>query len=1099
MKRSFLLPSKLITQLEDFGQGNQDEIGNVLRAGLAILLHRTQGQSEVKIVTPPTHRSPVYQQWQISFTQELTVSQLLNHLQHSSFKAETFSTDSDRIYYSFGFPLDSVSLPPHHFCLTILPLGETLQGDFTCMDGFFSESELELFASHYPFLLESMLADPAQSCSKISLLTTAEKQRLLEWDHNNIEYPKDVCLHTLFERQVETTPEAVAVSYQGCDITYRELNTQANQIAHYLLQQKVGTGSLVGLYTDPSPRMLSAMLGILKTGAAYVCLDPAYPADKLHFIAEECELSFLLTTSTLKKVFSIPGTPTLFLDADRLTLGEPATNPSLPLSSDSQAFIVYTSGSSGTPKGVIHSHRNIISRFYSTWAFAPTKENEVYSQTSPLSSIDLIDELYPPLLRGYRIQMIDMEQVRDPHLLVEALEVGKVTRIVLVPSLLRTILSLDISLAHVLHRLKVVLIGGEPLTYALVDLFHHKLPHAKLINFYGLTEGDGAFYPVPHHKKVSFAPPIGRPIANAKIYILDPHMEPVPVGMSGEIYIVNEGMARGYFKRPELDAQRFLPNPLCSSTEIRLYKTGDRGRFLPDGNIEYLGRMDRMVKIRSFRVELGEVEAAINGHPEVRESVVLARQAHAESEAALTHDPRLVAYIVLKRPRSISAQALKSYLRTRLPDYALPSNIVLLESLPLLPAGKVDVSSLPDPEQAMRPLYENYAGPRDPLEIQLTCMWERVLQISPIGIHDNFFDIGGDSLRAVDLFLQIEKELHKNLPISVLMQAPTIAQLSMLIRQDPSSYSWSSLVPIQPIGTRVPLFCIHANGGVIVYKYFAKYFGPNQPIFGLQARGLLGTKDAPHTDIRHMASDYIQEMRRVQPTGPYQLCAFSMGGVVAFEMACQLRAAGEEVAFLGLFDSYSPGYPKRIPGRSVVQVKLARHRGVLSRYELPQKLDYLQQRLRHRLRVIGSSLFGWIFVALRVPMPHSLRYEYVKQINEAATEKYVPGIYSGTLIIFRADIQPEGIVPDSCLGWEGHAERIQLVEIAGSHSSIMQKTGLDGLLEKVQDYLVRDFSWQVRSREHISASTLPHDHHIMVSKINASLESTSPQISPETV
>lgn len=1069
MTKPFLISGKLFKQLDDFSRGDQSKLSNALLAGFAILIHRTQEQPEVRIAAPAAHLAANFEQWRLSFSKGVTVRQLLNDLQQPS--AITAAAGAEASYYCFGSSATPGTYPLPSLCLNIIPLAGTLQGEFICTDGPFSESDLELFTNHYPSLLENMLVNIDQCCSKVSLLTSTEKQQLLDWNDNHIEYPKDVCLHTLFERQVERTPDAVAVSYRGCEVTYRELNARANQIAHYLIQQKAGPGSLVGLYTDPSPTMLSAMLGVLKAGAAYVCLDPVYPADKLHFIAEECELSLLLTTGSLEKVFSIPGKPTLLLDRDYLIVEQPTTNPSLALASDGQAFIVYTSGSTGRPKGVIHSHRNIISRFYSTWAFAPTREGEVYSQTSPLSSIDLIDEIYPPLIRGYRIQMIDMEKVRDPHLLVEALEVGRVTRIVLVPSLLRTILSLDISLAHILHRLKVVLIGGEPLTYALVDVFYHKLPHTKLINFYGLTEGDGAYYPVPHHKKISFAPPIGRPVANAKIYLLDQNMEPVPVGMPGEIHIANEGMARGYFKRPELDSQRFLPNPFCSSSETRLYKTGDLGRLLPDGNIEYLGRMDRMIKIRSFRVELGEVEAAVNAHPDVRESIVVARQNHADSEKALTRAVRLVAYVVLKKTQSISARALKSYLRAHLPDYALPGSIVFLECLPLLPAGKIDIAALPDPDQAALQPDENYVRPRDPLEFQLTCMWERILRVSPIGIYDNFFDIGGDSLNAVDLFLQIEKDLQKDLPISVLMQAPTIAELALLIRQDPDSYSWSSLVPIQPFGTKVPLFCIHANGGVIVYKYFAKYFGPNQPIFGLQARGLLGSKDAPHTDVRHMASDYIREMRRVQPRGPYQLCAFSMGGVIAFEMACQLRAAGEEVSFLGLFDSYKPGYPRRMPGRSVVEVKLAHHRNILSRAELPQKLDYLKQRLHHRLAVIQSSLFGWLFIALRLPMPHSIRYVYVKQINEAAVEKYIPGKYPGALTIFRADMQPEGFIPDPYLGWEGHAERIELVEVKGSHATIMQKTGLDGLLRHVQDYLAADFHLPVKTRESISVSS----------------------------
>ncbi len=1056
MKQSFILSGKIFERLGKFSQNTQTELSNILLTAFAILIHRAQEQTELAIATLPGSLLSNQQQWQISFANGPTVAQVLNtvQVQASPPTNQTFSADSYKAYFSFNSSVNSLNTPVNALSLSIMSVDGTLQGEFHGAAGLVSESDIELFASRYPIILEAMLNGANQVCSEIALLTDAERQHLLDCNYRKVEYPKDVCLHTLIERQVEQTPDAIAVSCEGYNVTYRALNSHANQIAHYLIQQNIGRGSLVGLYTHPSPEMLSAILGILKTGAAYVCLDPVYPAHMLKSIIEECELSFLLTTSSLEKAFPIHGMPALFLDDDRSINRQPRTNPSLLLSSDSPAFIVYTSGSSGIPKGVIHSHRNVISRFYSTWDFAPTQEHEVYAQTSPLSSIDLIDEIYPPLLRGYRVQLINAEKVRDPKLLVNTLETSKVTRMVLVPSLLHTILSLDRSLAHSLHALRVVLIGGEPLTYALVDAFYQKLPHAQLINFYGLTEGDGTSYPVPPHKKISFAPPIGRPIANTKIYILDSSMEPVPIGMSGEIYIASEGMARGYFKHPGLDSQQFLSNPFCDSAELTLYKTGDRGRFLPDGNIEYLGRIDRMVKIRSFRVELGEVEAAINRHSDVCESIVLARQSQAESAERRIHGLRLVAYVVLKKPTSISTQELRSYLRTQIPDYALPSNIVVLESFPLSPNGKIDESALPDPEQIFRELDENDVAPHDLLETQMIHLWERLLRISPIRVHDNFFNLGGDSLIAIDLFRQIEKTFQKDLPISALMQAPTVAELVRLIRQDSASYYWSSLVSIQSLGTKIPLFCIHADGGVMFYNRFAEYLGPDQPIFGLQARGLLNKKDVPHNDLKQMAADYIQEIRTIQPRGPYQLCAFSMGGIAAFEMACQLRAAGEEVAFLGLFDAYSPGYPKRKRGATVLQHKLSIHRSALSRYGLPQKLEYLSLRLRYRLSVIQSTLFGWIFIVLRLPMPYRVRYDYVRKTIEEAAEKYIPGKYPGTLTIFRANIQPDTILPTPYLGWGGHADNIEIVEVEGTHNSIMKSPDLGELLKQVQACLV---------------------------------------------
>jgi amino acid adenylation domain-containing protein len=732
MKKSFVLSKELFGQLEDFCKKNQIEIRNVLLAGFAILLHRIEDQTEVGIVTPQDSLSSNQQRWQISFAKAPSVGQLLDAIQNSTAVDETSATDAYRVFFSYDSFAEANIYPPAVLWLNILAHHGTWQGDFHCEGALFSESALELFASRYPIILEGMLRETTQACAKIALLTNAEKQHLLEWNQHKVEYPRDACLHTLIETQVERTPDAVAVSYRGSNVTYRELNTEANQIAHYLIQKRIGPGSLVGLYIDPSPRMISAMLGILKTGASYICLDPVCPESTLKPIVEECELSFLLTTSSLEKVFPLHGKPALLLDDQRSIEGQPAINPSLSVSPETQAFIVYTSGSCGTPKGVIHSHRNIISRFYSTWAFAPTEQNEVYSQTSPLSSIDLIDEIYPPLMRGHRVHIIDMKTARDPNRLVEALEVGRVTRIILVPALLHEILSLDLSIAHILQTLQVVLIGGEPLSYALADLFYQKLPQAQLINFYGLTEADGTAYPIPANRKVSFAPPIGRPIANTKIYILDSNMEPVPVGMAGEVYIASEGLAKGYFKRPELDSQRFLPNPFSDSSESRLCKTGDRGRFLPNGSIEYLGRISTMVKVRGVRVELGEVQAVIHSHPAVRECIVLAKPSHGQSQGSQLGAISLVGYVVLKQPQSTSAQALKSYLRRQLPDHALPSNIVILESFPLSPAGKINVGALPNPEQLSSKADKNDVRRRDLLELKVTRMWKRLLRISPI-------------------------------------------------------------------------------------------------------------------------------------------------------------------------------------------------------------------------------------------------------------------------------------------------------------------------------------------------------------------------------
>ncbi len=1054
----FTLTNELVELLKTFSDENQNEIPTILRAGLAVLLHLVQNQLEVRILEPSSeHINEEFTDllgWSISFTNEMTVKQLLYEMRNQPIKSTMASNNPGGIFFSYTYSTDNNSYPANSLWLVIQANAGKLDGKFNSKGNLFSEKDLELLASRFPVILQGMLTSPCQFCSKIPLISSSERQQLLvEWNQNRIDYPKDVCLHTLIEQQVERTPDKVALSMGKIKITYRELNDQANQFAHYLIGKGIGPGSLVGLFSDPDPRQVCVILGILKTGAAIVSFDPVYPEDKLKLIADECELSVLITTTKLKERFPSHVMNILLLNDSLVVKTQSVINPSLQLSSEARAFIIYTSGSTGLPKGVVYTHRGLISRFHSTWAFCPTGNEDVYSQTSPWSSIDLIDEIYPPLIHGFRVEMIPMEIVRDPHLFVASLEEGTIARLVLVPSLLRTILSVNTDIAQALRALKVVWIGGEPLTYALVDLFHKKLPNVQLINFYGLTEGDGSFYPVNPDKKVSFAPPIGRPVANAKIYILDSTLEPVPVGMSGELYIANEGMAQGYYKRPELNAERFLPDPFNTFSEIRLYKTGDLGRYLYDGNIEYLGRIDRMIKIRGFRVELGEVEAAINSHPAVQDCFAMTRDSSTDKEDALTREPRLVGYVIFKQNYKISVKVLKKYLRTKLPDYAIPRAIVVLNSFPLSPNGKIDVFALPNPENIALEVDDHIIYPRDPLEMRLVQIWENILHAHPVSVEDNYFEIGGDSLAAVDLFLQIEKDLHKDLPISALIQAPTIAQLATLIRQDITMHRWSSLVPIQPRGSKPPLFCIHADGGVFLYNQFVEYLGPDQPIFGLQAKGLLGAQDTPHDDLKKMASDYIQEMHAVQPTGPYQLCAFSMGGIVAFEIAQQLKVLGEKVALLGLFDAYSPSFPKRKPGKNFAQFKISIHLGELSRYNFLQKLDYVMRRIRHRLRVIQSSLFGWIFVAFHLPMPHRIRYDFVRQIIEEAAENYEPGHYPGKLTIFRASVQPEGIIPDRYLGWEGHADIIEIVDVEGTHNSIMKKPDVGKLLKQVQAYL----------------------------------------------
>ena len=419
-------------------------------------------------------------------------------------------------------------------------------------------------------------------------------------------------------------------------------------------------------------------------------------------------------------------------------------------------------------------------------------------------------------------------------------------------------------------------------------------------NLYGPTETTiwSSIYQVESSENLIF---IGRPIANTQIYILDKHLQPVPIGVPGELHIGGAGLARGYLNRPQLTQEKFIPNPFSTNPSSRLYKTGDLARYLPDGNIEYLGRIDHQVKVRGFRIELGEIEAVLNQHPSVHSVVVTTRV------DTLGHQ-RLVAYIVPQEHTAPTISELRQFLKTKLPEYMVPNAIVMLESLPLTPNGKVDRRALPSPDTNNLAMQASFIPPQDIVEQKLAQLWAEVLQVYPVGVKDNFFDLGGHSLLAVQLMARIEQQFKKNLPLATLFQNSTIEQLATTLRQPINDLNWSPLVPIQVNGSKRPFFCVPGVGGNTIYLYnLAHHLGKEQPFYGLQSLGLDG-ESKPHTRIEDMAAYYIEAIQSIQPSGPYLLGGHSFGGMVAFEMATQLHQRGYEVALLALLDSGAPGY-----------------------------------------------------------------------------------------------------------------------------------------------------------------------------------------------
>lgn len=865
-----------------------------------------------------------------------------------------------------------------------------------------------------------------------------------DWNSTESEYPRTQTLCALIESQADRTPDRPAAVMGAESLSYADLVRRANRVAAALAAHGTGPGSFVGIHLERGFDLLAAQLGVLKAGGAFACFDPRYPAEALERLVETANLPVVLTRSALAGGFPI-GNGKL-LRVDDLPRGVELTQIH-PASPADPACLLFTSGSTGQPKAVLHTHRNLISRFWNTLAVGALGLESVFAQCSPVSSIDALDELFLPLLCGGRTAIIPYETVIDPHALVDELARQAATHILLVPSLLRVILAAGA--AQKLARLRTWMVGGEALHGALAEQFYEQFPQATLINYYGLTEGDAACHVVQRGYDYPGSVPIGRPVRNTKIYLLEEDLSTVAPGQPGEIALASEGLFREYLGRDDLNVQRWKPNPFeadAGGPYGRIFLTGDLGRIDAGGELEYLGRRDRMAKIRGFRVELGEVEAALLRHPAVEACAAAARSVDGQA--------RLAAYVVPRAGADITSAALLAFARETLPDFAVPSAMALLEALPLTPNGKIDLAALPYPAGVVGAADEDFEAPRSPLEAQLASIWEGLLGRRGIGIHDNFFEIGGDSLAAIDMVLRIEKATRKPLPISALMQTPTIAGLAALLGSKQQE-RWSSLVPIRPEGDRLPLFCIHADGGVLFYYNFARLMKSGIPLYGLQARGVADRRDPPLTRIEDMAAHYIRELQTIQPHGPYRLCAFSAGGVIIFEMARQLLAAGEPVAMVAMLDAYGPGYPQLLPGKSLAEYKLSVHRNTLRLHGFWGKLGYLYRRAYKRSGMILSDLTGNLFLALRMPLPHKIRYNYIARLIDRASMQYDPAPLEGDVLVFRAGIQPENIRPDPTLGWGLIVRgKLSIIDVEGTHNSIFaNEPHVAALVKKIEAHL----------------------------------------------
>jgi amino acid adenylation domain-containing protein len=876
-------------------------------------------------------------------------------------------------------------------------------------------------------------------------------------------YQRAVCLPQLFEQQVERTPDAPCLLFQGGTLTYRELNARANQLAHRLQRLGVQPETLVGVCMERAPEMVIAMYAILKAGGAYVPFDPGYPPARLEFMLADTNVPVLLTQAHLKFQISNLKSPfVVCLDTEWDSIAqESATNIDCAAREANLAYVIYTSGSTGQPKGVMIEHRGICHQLQWMQATYPLTTDDAVLLRTPFSFDLSLYEFFSPLLAGARLVLSEPARDKDTSYLIELMQRERITTLFLVPSMLQMLLA-ESRFAQC-TSLQHIFCSGEPLPLALQQRFFAQMPpHIGLHNLYGPTEAsvECTHWDCERDTTRNFVP-IGRPIANYEIVILDEQRQPVSIGEIGELHIGGIGLARGYWNRPALTAEKFIEGQWSvvsgqwsgrtsdhrpPTTDHRLYKTGDLARWHADGVLECLGRMDFQVKIRGHRIELGEIEAALLQHPTVRECVVTARE-------DVPGDKRLVAYLV--SPQIASPNDLRAHLRHKLPDYMLPTAFVPMEALPLSPNGKIDRKQLPAPETARRTDEADFVAPANETERKLTQLWEETLRVAPIGVTENFFALGGHSLLAVRLFAAIEETFGPKLPLATLLQAPTIRALAALLAEQNWQPSWSSLVALQPAGTRPPFFCIHAVGGnVLEYYELARRFSPDQPFYALQAVGLDG-QQPPLQSIAAMAAHYLREIRRVQPTGPYALGGRSFGGIVAYEMALQLHEQGERVALVALLDTDPIGWLKLFPNRTAFGLRLRfltlrvqRHLRNLRDLRWRDRVQYFQEKADYKKRKLAT--WHWQVqrhLAREQALPDTLRA--VEEFNYLAEKHYVPRRYPARVTFFSAAEEVSAL--ENQFGWQTLAEGgVEVVTVPGNHQSMIEEPHVQWLAEQLQ-------------------------------------------------
>jgi len=714
-----------------------------------------------------------------------------------SFEFEEWPNKSDAGGVSFSLYQRYVCFELFKVKLTCVQTEESTIAEFNYDASLFSGEDIERLAEQFLTLVESAARNPEATVGELEILSKRDRRQLLvEFNNTQTHYPQNKCIHQLFKEQVERTPDQIAVVFENQQLTYAELNARANQLAHYLQQLGIEPEVLVGLYAERSLEIVIGLLGILKAGGAYLPLDPALPAEGLAFRLQDAQSPVLLTQQSLAKTLPQLPVQIVSLDADWHNIAQSSdANPRSITVSNNLAYVLFTSGSTGMPKGVAVEHGQLLNYIYGITDRLDLPTGSSFATVSTFAADLGNTSIFSALCMAGCLHVVSQERASDPEALADYFSRYPIDCLKIVPSHLATLLASSTSRYILPHRR--LILGGEAASWELIETIQQQTPNCQIFNHYGPTETTvGALAYHIENKSVSNdtqTVPIGCPLANIQTYVLDQKLQPVPIGVPGELYISGEGLARSYFNRPELTSERFLPNPFVNGT--RLYKTGDVARYLPDGKLEFIGRIDNQIKVRGFRIEPGEIETLLGHYSGVRQSAVIVREEQQGNK-------RLVAYVVPNPKYEPSVSDLRHFLSEKLAEFMIPSVFVKLKSLPLTPNGKVDRRALPSPEQSRMSLEEYYVAPRTPLEEQLTRIWAKILGVERVGIHDNFFELGGDSILSIQIVAEARKEGLQLMP-KQLFQHQTIAELTPVLGTAQTNQTEQGMVtgavPLTPI------------------------------------------------------------------------------------------------------------------------------------------------------------------------------------------------------------------------------------------------------------------------------------------------------------